>query len=150
MGKTSMKLFGIQIINCKCQVLALIIKKQDPPFGTIIHMQYTTERDLRLYSGNREEWEHIIHNMRSTKSSVFLLLTMKALHFFSACFCRPLQCCTSDLELLKMPNTIKIQGPVSVTQLQSPIVPSDTHGTRKISHTYCMKFHIGELHCKFY
>lgn len=105
---------------------------------------------LLLSRGNRREWEHMIHNMSSTKKFVFVLLTMNALYFFSACFCLSLECCTSDLELLKMPNTIKIQEPVSVMQLWSSTVPSDTHGTRKINHTYCMKFHIGELHHKFY
>lgn len=87
----------------------------------------------------------MIHNITITKSECVLLLTIKALLFFLR-----LDCCTSILELLKMPNTIKIKKPVSVTQLWISTVPCDTHGTRKINLPYCMKFHIGELHHKFY
>lgn len=45
----------------------------------------------------------------------FFVPTTKVL-LFSACFCLPLKCCTSDSELLKMPNTIKIQELASVPQ----------------------------------
>lgn len=84
-------------------------------------------------------------------------LTKSECIFFSAdCKGTTLSVCLLNValqfeKLLKMPNAIKIKKlSDSVTHLWISIVLNDTHGTRKINLTYCMKFHIGELHHKFY